>query len=305
MRSVLVLCALCSACGRVGFEREPSDGGIGADAGQGDGSCTWGAFGAATPIAEVNTEDGEGGGTLSFDGLRLYFNRAADPGLHDLYVASRTSRTQPFGPAMPITELNAAENDAEISLSDDELTVYFHSARASPQTVYMANRSSLGDQFTNIRCALTGCPMFLGPTISADGSTLYGFAAGASGSTDIFRSGRGSLGGNFGAPVALTQLGESGVDAGYPGLSHDGRELYYVRYNNPGSRGCDDIWVATREDEAMPFGSAHALLEINTASCEGDPSLSADGTTLIFTSDRPGTAGREDLWMARRTCMIR
>src|SRR5690349_24213014 len=56
-------------------------------------------------------------------------------GLHDLYVSSRASPTGSFGAPVPITELNSPENDAEISLSDDELTIDRKSTRLNSSHV--------------------------------------------------------------------------------------------------------------------------------------------------------------------------
>jgi Tol biopolymer transport system component len=40
--------------------------------------------------------------------------------------------------------------------------------------------------------------------------------------------------------------------------------------------------------------------EINTESFDQQPSISADGKTLFFSSDRPGGSGAFDLYMASR-----
>jgi hypothetical protein len=314
VRAALVGSLILAACGRVGFQRAPEaaiDGGS-ADAGLepmrdggADAGCVWTPFGPVSAIAAVDTPEREGGGALSFDGLRLYFNRASEPARHDILVASRASREAAFGPGARIAGLNTDANEAEVSISDDELTVFFHSNRAGTTSVYVADRADRAGAFSNVRCAVEGCPMLVAPTVSTDGLHLYAAALGASGASAIFASERASSVDPFSAPVELAQLSASGVDAGYPGLSHDGLELYYVRNGAPGSAGCDELWVATRADIRSPFGDEHVVAELSSPACDGDPSLSADGTTLVFTSDRDGTAGLEDLWITERTCVAR
>jgi len=40
---------------------------------------------------------------------------------------------------------------------------------------------------------------------------------------------------------------------------------------------------------------------INTTASEQQPSLSGDGRTLLFASNRPGGLGGTDIWMSTRT----
>jgi len=62
-----------------------------------------------------------------------------------------------------------------------------------------------------------------------------------------------------------------------------------------------DIWMATRPTTNDLWREATDLgPPINATSDETDPSLSADGLTLFFRSDRPGGFGGDDLWVARR-----
>jgi Tol biopolymer transport system component len=79
-------------------------------------------------------------------------------------------------------------------------------------------------------------------------------------------------------------------------ISSDG--LYFFFYSNrPGGAGESDIWLSTRatkEDDwstAVNLGSA-----INSKEFDGYPSISPDGSTLYFSSNRPGVVGDFDLW---------
>lgn len=82
-----------------------------------------------------------------------------------------------------------------------------------------------------------------------------------------------------------------------PMFSADGRWLYFFS-NRDGGFGGDDLYrVALREDG---FGAVENLGPgVNGPGDEWAPAPNADGTRLLFASDRPGGAGGHDLWVAR------
>lgn len=80
-------------------------------------------------------------------------------------------------------------------------------------------------------------------------------------------------------------------------ISADGRKLIFTScLGRPGYGSCDlfqsvkvgDEW--TRPENLGP--------NVNTADWESQPSLSADGRTLYFVSDRRGGYGRRDIWVS-------
>jgi hypothetical protein len=100
---------------------------------------------------------------------------------------------------------------------------------------------------------------------------------------------------NVGPPV-----NSSFVEQG-PGISKDGLSLYFQCMNCPGGIGGVDIWVSRRASVDEPWGAPQNLGPIiNTTSNEGGPSVSTDGHTLFFISNKPGGFGGSDLYMARR-----
>jgi Tol biopolymer transport system component len=87
---------------------------------------------------------------------------------------------------------------------------------------------------------------------------------------------------------------------GYPWLSSDGLELFFASYR-PGGLGGSDLWVATRPDSASPFGAPVNVATVSSTTNDREPSLTADGLTLYFTSEnRPGGPGSVDIWVATR-----
>jgi hypothetical protein len=81
-----------------------------------------------------------------------------------------------------------------------------------------------------------------------------------------------------------------------PGISADGLILIFFS-NQPGGSGDDDLWVTTRASTIDPWTEAVNLgPTVNSSARDICPNISADGSTLYFTSGRPGGVGNIDLW---------
>ena len=134
-------------------------------------------------------------------------------------------------------------------------------------------------------------------TISPDGQTALWFSRnrpGGPGSHDIWVSRR--MGGAWGAaePVPFNSPGRD-FD---PAFTADGSQVYFSS-DRPGGLGGDDIYrVAVTPDG---FGVPENIgPNVNSAGKEWAPMLARDGHTLLWSSDRPGGAGRQDLYVAKR-----
>ncbi len=86
---------------------------------------------------------------------------------------------------------------------------------------------------------------------------------------------------------------------GAPTVSADGQSYYYTACNRPKGYGKCDIYfskrVGNRWTKPVNIGPP-----INTKSWESQPSVTADGKTLYFSSGRPGTKGKMDLWVSHK-----
>lgn len=133
-------------------------------------------------------------------------------------------------------------------------------------------------------------------TISPDGRTALWFSRdrpGGAGGYDIWMSRRTAAGWGPATPVPFNSPGRD-FD---PAFSRDGRFVYYCS-DRRGGIGKDDIWRAAVTRGG--FGAPENLgPKVNSAASEFAPMLSPDGTLLLFSSDRPGGAGRHDLYIAR------
>ncbi len=89
-----------------------------------------------------------------------------------------------------------------------------------------------------------------------------------------------------------------------PDISSDGLELYFSTRIDTADRpgfGSHDIWVTTRKSKGDPWGTPVNLgPTVNSSALEGGPSISPDGLSLYFNSERPGGFGHRDIWVTTR-----
>jgi hypothetical protein len=89
-------------------------------------------------------------------------------------------------------------------------------------------------------------------------------------------------------------------------IRKDGLEAF-ITSNRPGSLGVGDpppldIWVSTRGTLSDPWSVPTNLGNpVNSQFDDVAPWLSKDGTTLYFSSNRPGGFGMRDIWYTTRT----
>ncbi len=94
---------------------------------------------------------------------------------------------------------------------------------------------------------------------------------------------------NAGAPLNTRQ------NEGAQTLSSNGRYMYFTACDRPGGMGSCDIYFSAFNDGkwSEPF---NLRSPVNTNHWESQPSISADGKTLFFSSSRPGGMGGKDIW---------
>ncbi|MBI4604880.1 MAG: hypothetical protein HY721_23200 [Planctomycetes bacterium] len=223
----------------------------------------------------------------------------------DIYVMTRTSRDDPFGPARPIPDLNTPFEDwvGPGSLSVDGREIYLVTNRpggSGGMDIWVARFNVPGDPqggFHDIEPL--GEDLFPGvnttgresrPHISRDGDRLYFERDPGSQHHVAARDGA------SGGPVLLN--GQIGRPFAWASISADEKTVFWGQFGDqfrPGGYGSGDIWMATRESvlddfgRPAPFDPATVVNpgpRVNTASYENMQTLTADwpasGSGLYF-----------------------
>ncbi len=103
--------------------------------------------------------------------------------------------------------------------------------------------------------------------------------------------------GRWYSPVSISKNINSKFNEGTCTISADGRKLIFTSCTGrKGYGSCDlfeSIKIGNDWSEPVNLGS-----NVNSYDWESQPSLSADGRTLYFVSDRRGGYGRRDIWYA-------
>ncbi len=190
---------------------------------------------------------------------------------------------------------------AYISLSADELELYFASVRAGGlgnEDLWVSTRQSIDDPWdppANLQ-TINSSYREAFPCISRDGLTLY-FSdffygpdrPGGLGGHDLWFSTRASRNDPWGAPVNMgAPFNSSGMDIS-PTLSHDGL-IFIFGSNRSGGRGGYDLWMCTRpsvQDAWAP--PVNMGPSVNGGSQDYCGNLSPDGLVMLFESDRSGS----------------
>ncbi len=99
---------------------------------------------------------------------------------------------------------------------------------------------------------------------------------------------------NAGSPLNTNQ------NEGAQTLSSNGKYMFFTACNRPGGMGSCDIYFSAFNDGKWtePFNIGPP---VNTKYWESQPSVSADGKLLFFSSNRPGGMGGKDLWLSKLT----
>lgn len=119
-----------------------------------------------------------------------------------------------------------------------------------------------------------------GPHLSIDGTTLH-FASFSSGNWEIWSATRPGPGAPWSAPVAEPLLGDLTATDDQPFLAADLLEIYFAS-TRAGGAGSFDILRSTRTGIGQPWSTPTFVTEINSASADSAPSLTADGLEIYF-----------------------
>lgn len=104
--------------------------------------------------------------------------------------------------------------------------------------------------------------------------------------------------GRWTSPESLSKNINSDLNEGTCTISADGRRLIFTSCVGRKGYGSCDLYQSVRigDEWTVPENLGP---NVNSAEWESQPSLSADGRTLYFVSDRRGGVGRRDIWMSQ------
>jgi hypothetical protein len=239
----------------------------------------------------------------------------------NIWVSTRSGADEPWGAPVLVgepvsidtTSAAAADvNDFCPTLARDGHEFYFVSNRTGNDAagqapcggddMYVTRQRGNGrwDPAVNLGCDVNTAANEASPAPlpqSTTGPVLY-FSSTISGASDLYLSEW--HGGGFRGRELVPGVNTAAVE-GQPNVRRDGLELFFFS-NRPGSLG-NDIYSASRastaDDWSTPINLGPAVNGTTTSS-ETRPSLSWDGTTLYFGSNRAGGEGDADHYVTTR-----
>jgi Tol biopolymer transport system component len=284
-----------AGCGRIAFDAHghPSDGAA-VDT-SGDARCELGPWGTPVPVVELNTGSEEAEPTVTADELTMAFesNRVGVMA-RGLWVSRRLAKTDPWGTAMPISEVDTPADENGPDLTSDGVHLNYTSSETGSAVLQTSMRNSAGSFTPEGSLSIVGddvTPRYA-PDVRADGLELYYGL-----DLDIAVATRTTTTMPFTLVRELDELDDPSTD-GSPTISNDGHEIYFQSYRT----GTGAIFRARREATGAPFGAPieQTSLVPPGAAEVGTPELSADGLTLYYYAE---VAGTDDLYMAQRSCL--
>jgi hypothetical protein len=271
----------------------------------------------ASPGADpsFNTSSLDGCPFTSRDGNTFYMasNRPGGLGGIDIWVSTRAGVNDAWGPPLNVgAPVNSSVDDFCPTIDRDGHRFFFVSRRViegscGGSDIYVTRFREDGgfEQPENLGCEVNSASDEASPfplPERGSGPVLYfsstrpGLGVGG----DLYRSE--SQGGVFG-PAQLVPGVNSASDDGQPNLRRDGLELFfYSTRPDLDALGGPDLYVATRASTSDPWSTPVNLgPNVNSSAGETRPSLSWDGTTLYFGSNRAESeAGSVDIYVTTR-----
>jgi Tol biopolymer transport system component len=196
-------------------------------------------------------------------------------------------------------------------IAPDNLSLFFASDRAGGSgltDIYVSTRASANSPWgapVNLGTNVNSSGAEVCPTVFNNGQSLYFVsdrATGSCGGNDIWVSHRLNNQGEWGPAVNLGCQFNSPQSDITPTLFTDnnGTTYLYISSNRPGGPGLQDIYVSTLQSNGT-FGAPILVPGLNTEFNDQRPNIRVrDGLEIFFESNRTGTLGGLDLYVAIR-----
>jgi len=267
--------------------------------------------------ADLNTPSLDGCPIQSPDGLSLYqaSSRPGGRGGLDIWVATRPSTSAPWGAPTNLGEpVNSAADDfCPTPVGKNGL--FFVSREPLPGAcgqgdIYYTHRTGAGGwaEPDRLLCSPAGPnsaldeqgPSWIDPSGRLRGQKQLYFSRSSASPVvagEIYMSTRAN-GARFGPAAPVTALNDAAANDIQPNVRADGLEVVFSS-NRTGSQA-QDIWVSSRARATDEWSAPTNLgAPVNTAAAETRPSLSKDGSQLLF-GRAPGPEGMSDIYLSSR-----
>lgn len=233
--------------------------------------------------------------TLTGDMLEIYF-ASTRLGSEDVFVSTRASVEDAWDVPVPVDALNSFAQETFPEVSADGLVILLASNRGGGMgglDLYIARRGDRADPWPSPAplAALNTASDDYGvtPTEDLDQLFLCRIEAGGLGQSDVWQASLDVQTFVVGPLMLQTELSSPLADCS-SSTSPSVREIF-VETTRP-LDGMDflqdfDVWTATREDAADPWGAPVRVDEVSTSDFDdADPWLSPDRRTLYMASNR-------------------
>jgi predicted secreted protein/Tol biopolymer transport system component len=264
----------------------------------------------------INSSVPEYSPCISADGLSLYFaSYHGAYGLADIYLSTRETTEDDWDQPVNLGPIvNSSAGEYYPSISNDELELYFEryypgslwGGVISRFEIWVTKRTTRSDpwaQPVKLDLTVTNEELFGAPSLSADGLELYFTASPLEPRTSLYVMKRETKDDPWGEPVSLGPTVNSWSNQTMYRISSDGLLLVFCDLfftsPRPGGFGDVDMWLTRRVtkegdwEEPVNLGPL-----VNTSFRDWHGMVSTDGSTLYFSSTRPGGLGYYDLWQA-------
>jgi hypothetical protein len=250
--------------------------------------------------------------TGSSGGLLVTISLALMLGEHPSRVPQFSAWSEPVNLGQIV---NSSFNENQPALSRDELSLYFASNRPGGlglDDIWVTQRQH--------RNALWETPINLGrpintefndfsPNLSRDKRWIFltSDRPGGMGNWDLWVSSRLRIRDDFDwsepqnlGPSVNSPQNDAG--AGYLEIKRGSPQLFFAS-DRPGGQGLFDIYLSELLADGI-YSAAVPVPALSSPSSEARPAIRLDGLEIFMTSNRSGTDGNFDLWVATRASLL-
>lgn len=250
--------------------------------------------------AGINTKADEYFPSLTVDGGTLIFTR--NEGYDENFYSSTRADTI-WQTAQPLEGVNTPDNEGAQSISSDGTWLVFTAcnrrddgSQGSCDLYWSQLKNKVWTKPVPFSAAINSSEWDSQPTISADSKTIM-FSSrrpGGKGKEDIWVTMR-QTGGKWSKPQNMGPGINTGGVEQTPFLHPDGQTLYFASDSLPGMGGLD-LFVVRRTSDSTWGAPRNLGYPINTKANEVALTVSLDGRTAYYATNRPGGKGGLDIY---------